>query len=252
MTRLAGEIEDAEAGAIGLGGYVDPPQPRRARKAALYVAGTLAVLILAAIVGGYIYWRSLESTPKYSIALLVDAARNNDQRTIDELVDTGAVVDAFMPQITSKAVELYGRGLPPETLARVQRVAAPLMPAVKDRARAELPKMIRRKTESLENIPFGAMVIGADRYLHISSQDDRTALVTSRSSEHSFEVEMRREGDVWKIVSVRDDQLATNIARAVGQEIVAAANSGGLKSPGGNLGVKNLGELLRQAEEIFK
>ena len=50
----------------------------------------------------------------------------NDQKTIDEVVDTNAVVDDFLPQITGKAVELYGRGLPPEIISRVSQIAASL------------------------------------------------------------------------------------------------------------------------------
>ena len=35
------------------------------------------------------------------------------------LVDIDAVVDDFLPQITGKAIELYGRNLPPDTFQRV-------------------------------------------------------------------------------------------------------------------------------------
>lgn len=252
MSKLVGEIEGADVGVIGFGGYTEAKKPSRLRRAALIAAGILAAAVVITAVGGYLYWKSLEKTPQYSLAQLVDAARNDDQETINRLVDTDALVDNFMPQITSKAIELYGRGVPPGTLARVAQVAAPLMPAVKDRARAALPGVIRRKTEKLERIPFAALVIGADRYLDISLQDANTAIVKSREPEHSFEVEMKREGDAWKVVGVRDEQLATNIARAVGQEIIAAASNGGVNSPKNTLGVKNIGDVLRQAEEIFK
>ncbi len=75
--------------------------------------GLLVLFLIVGAIGGYFYWRNLKTTPQYSLALLVDAARRDDQKTIDELVNTDAVVDDFMPQITDKAVELYGRGLAP-------------------------------------------------------------------------------------------------------------------------------------------
>ncbi|HEX2640373.1 MAG TPA: hypothetical protein VHL50_07375, partial [Pyrinomonadaceae bacterium] len=191
MSKLVGEMEGADVGVIGFGGYAEARKPSRLRRAALITAGVLAAAIVLTAVGGYFYWKSLEKTPQYSLALLVDAARNDDQQTINRLVDTDALVDNFMPQITSKAIELYGRGVPPATLGRVAQVAAPLMPAVKDRARAELPRVIRKKTERLERIPFAALVVGADRYLDISRPDASTAIVKSREPEHSFEVEMK-------------------------------------------------------------
>jgi hypothetical protein len=125
----------------------------------------LAALIVIGGVGGYLYWQSLKRTPQYSLALLIDAARRNDQAEIDKVVDINAVVDDFVPQITGKAIDMYGRGLPPSTIGKVASVAAPMMPAVKDRARAELPDKIRERTEKFKYVPMPAIVFGADKYL---------------------------------------------------------------------------------------
>ena len=114
----------------------------------------------------------------------------------------------------------------------------------------ELPRLIRAKTAPLAKIPFGAMVIGADRYLEISQTGD-TASVRSKLLEHSFEVTMKRSGTEWRIVGVKDEQLATNIARGIGQEIIAVAKAGPKGQRNGS-GLPNIGDLLRQAEEIFK
>ncbi len=131
----------------------------------------LSVLLIAGI-GGFIYYQSLKSTPQYSIALLIDAAKRDDKAAIDRLVDTNAVVDDFVPQITNKAIELYGRGLPPAVLERVQLLAQPLLPAVKERARAELPRVIRERSERFGYVPFFGMVLGADKYLDIEVTGD--------------------------------------------------------------------------------
>lgn len=245
------DIENSGAGtnSPAFGGYAEPAKPDRARRRVGIIFSVLAALFVASGLGGYLYWRSFRDTPQYSLALLVDAARKNDQQTIDRLVDTNTVVDDFLPQVTAKAIELYGRGQPPEVIDRVARIAQPLLPAVKDRARTELPRLIRAKTERFSMIPFGAMVIGADRYLDITRNGD-TATVRSKLPEHSFEVTMKRSGTEWMIVGVRDEQLATNIARGIGQEIIAVARAGPNGQRGG-LGLKNVGDLLRQAEDVF-
>jgi len=124
------------------------------------------------------------------------------------------------------------------------------MPAVKDRAREELPGAIRQKTATFGDVPFAAMVFGADTYLDIKVEGD-TATVRSKVPEHNFEVKMLRTGDRWKIAGLRDEELATRIAQRIGQEIVAIAVNG-TGSKQSRLGVKNINELLRQAEEIFK
>jgi hypothetical protein len=248
ITSLNAGTEEA---AIGFGGYSENSTQSRFRKILLAVAGVTLLLVIVAAAGSYFYWQSLKGTPQYSLALIIDAARKNDQPSMDRLVDIGAVVDDFIPQITSKAVEIYGRGLPPQTIARVAQVAAPVMPAVKDRARAELPGVIRRKTARFENVPFAAMVIGADRYLDVTTQGN-VATVKSLLPEQSFEFKMMREGGEWKIVGVRDNELSERIAKAIGQEVIAAATTNGSTPAGERLGIKNLNELLKNAEEALK
>ena len=213
-------------------------------------AVTVLAATLAAGIGSFLYWRQLKTTPQYSLALIVDSAKKNDDATVGRLVDIDAVVDDFLPQITGKAIELYGRNLPPDTIQRVARIAAPVMPAVKDRAREELPGAIRQKTATFGDVPFVAMVLGAEKYLDIKVEGD-AATVRSKVPEHNFEVRMVRAGERWKIAGLHDDELATRIAQRIGQEIVAIAVNGSGSSKS-RLGVRNINELLREAEEIFK
>ena len=229
----------------------NPAPARRSRRIILTIAGSLLIIVGLAVLGGYLYWQSFIDTPQYSLALLVDAARRGDQAQVDRIVEIDSIVDQFLPQITGKAIEMYGRGLPPQTIARVARVATPVMPALKERARVKLPGLIRKKTERFESVPFAAMVIGADRYLDIQPEGD-TAILRSKLPEHSFEVRMHRNGNGWKIVEVRDDALATEIAQRVGQEIIAVASNGGVETAGERLGISNLQTLLQEAEEIFR
>ncbi len=217
-----------------------------------FAIACIVVFGLAAIVGlgTLIYYQSLKSSPQYSLALLVDAAKRDDKDEIAEIVDIDAVVDDFMPQVTDKAVELYGRGQPPEILSKVARLALPLFPAVKERAKAELPRVIRDRTERFGYVPFFAMVLGAERYLDIKVTGD-TAIVKSKIKDRPLEMKMRRNGDRWQITGVKDEQLATAIARKVGQEIMAIAVGGG-KNAAEQFGIGNLADLLRQAEELVR
>jgi hypothetical protein len=251
-------VVDIEKQPFGLGGVGPVPAeslPAPKKRSLLKTVALTAVITIMAVAaiagtGFYFYWRHLRTTPQYSLALIVDAAKRDDQATVGQLVDIDAVVDDFLPQITGKAIELYGRNLPPDTIQRVARIAAPVMPAVKDRAREELPGAIRQKTATFGDVPFAAMVLGADTYLDIKVDGD-AATVRSKVPEHNFEVRMVRTGDRWKIAGLRDEELATRIAQRIGQEIVAiAVNGSGSKQS--RLGVKNINELLRQAEEIFK
>ncbi len=218
----------------------------------LLIAGVGSVIVVAlAGIGGYLYWRSFRDTPQYSLALMIDAAKRGDDVAVDRLVDTDAVVEDFVPQVTDKAAELYGRGLPPDVVTRLATVATPFLPAIKDQARAQLPNFIRRETARFNSIPFAAMVLGADRYLDISINGE-TATVRSKLPEHGFEAMMRRSGERWQIVGVRDEKLATEIARVIGQQLIAAAKDGDIKQAARDLGVENIDELLKQVEELIR
>ena len=216
-----------------------------------WIARVILLVLLLAGVGGYLYYQSLKSTPQYSLALLVDAAKRDDQQTINEVIDINAVVDDFMPQIVTKAVELYGRGMPQVIIDKMTSIAAPIMPAVKDKARSQLAKVIRDRTERFGRVPFFAMVLGADRYLDFKI-DGENAVVRSKLPEHPLELKMRKSGDRWKIVGVHDDQLATDIARTIGQQLIDIAMKGLTKQAADMLGVGNLADLLRQAGELVR
>jgi len=215
---------------------------------------TLIALAAIAVIGGsgcYIYWQQQKGTPQYSLALIVDAARRDDAAQLNSLVDMDAVADDFLPQITGKAYEMYGRSLPQQRVGDLQRIAAPLMPAVKERARAELPRVIRERTEKLDKIPFAAMVLGADRYLDIKINGD-AAQITSKLPDRPLDLKMQRTGDKWKVVGIRDDKLAENIAQRVGQELIAIAKTGDIETAGQRLGVQNLQNVLKQAQELIR
>lgn len=233
-----------------LADYGATRKPGRLRKVMGIMAIIMAIILVVGGIGGYFYWQNLKTTPQYSLALLIDAARSNDQKTIDEVVDTDAVVEDFMPQITDKAIELYGRGLPPQVIARAAQAAGPVLPAVKERAREELPGVIREKSAKFASIPFWAIAVGAGQYLDVRIEGD-TAYVKSLIPERPLEVKMRRNGERWQVVAVKDDVMATRIAEKVGQTIIALATKSGINSAGEKLGIKNLQQMFDQLQDVL-
>ena len=212
------------------------------------IIAAFVILLLSALVGGYFYWYSYRDTPQYSLALLISAARSDDEATVNSLVNVDTVVDDFVPQITQKAVEMYGRGLTERQILGLNKIARPILPAVKNRVREQLPRKIREKMERFQNVPFAAMVIGADRYLTITTTGD-SAKVMSNLEGHSFEVQMKRDGDKWVVTGIRDEQLSTDIARTVGEEIIAIGSG---TAVGERIGGRNITELLQAAEDILQ
>src|SRR5437016_1760179 len=91
--------EPAEINAAPAGFEQIQSRGRRSRfRNALVIVGLIAgVFVFIGGIAGYFYWQHLKTTPQYSLALIVDASRRNDQQTTDSLVDIDAVVDDFLP-----------------------------------------------------------------------------------------------------------------------------------------------------------
>src|SRR6185503_750305 len=72
-------------------GPVTSARPKR--RVFLVVAVAFGTVALVSILAGYFYYQGLKRTPQYSLALLVDAAKRDDQTAIEQLIDINAVVD---------------------------------------------------------------------------------------------------------------------------------------------------------------
>lgn len=230
-------------------------QPKKKRGVFVKVLGALGVvlagLLLIGGLVGYFYWQSLKTTPQYSLALLVDAARRDDREQMEKLVDTEAVVDSFIPQVTDKAVELYGRNLPPQQISKVKDTAAPLLPAIKQRAKEELPRVIREKTQPFESAPWWAIALAADRVVEIRAEGE-AAYIKSKIPDREIELTMKKNGDLWRVVAIKDEPLARRIAEKIGQELIAASTKDGARKAGEKLGVQNLQDMMKKVQDIFK
>jgi hypothetical protein len=228
------------------------PTKRRGCSRILGILGiiSLIILLIGAVVG-YFYWQSVKKTPQYSLALLVDAARRDDKEKVAQIVDTESVVNNFVPQISEKAVELYGRNLPPQVINRVALLVAPLMPSIKVKAKEELPQLIREKTQNFDRVPWWAIALFAERGLDIKI-DGETATIKSKDPTRPAEFTMKRDGQIWKITTIKDENLAQKVAEKVGQQIIALAKKGSITDAGRELGVENLGNILKGLNDIFK
>jgi len=212
-------VEPKKADAPKLSNYDQPKSSGGAKKIIGIVAAVLLGIFLVVAVVGYFYWQNVKFQPSYSLALLVDAAQRNDQKTIDQVLDTDAVIDDFVPQVTAKAIELYGKNTSPTDLLKIQQQAAPYLPEIKTAAREKVPALIREKTKPFENFPMWLIALGAGQYLDIRIDGDK-AFVKSKIPDQQLELTMRRKGDLWQIIAVKDDALARRLAEQFGQEMI--------------------------------
>src|SRR5215213_11702259 len=82
-------------------------KPVRKRRRWPRVLGILALLVLIVLVvaaaGGFFWWRNYQSTPAYSVTLLVDAAQRNDLAEFQKRINDDEIAKNLVASVSQKA-----------------------------------------------------------------------------------------------------------------------------------------------------
>jgi hypothetical protein len=196
--------------------------PRKRRKWPIITGAILLLLIIGAV----IFWQVYKTRPSYSLALAVDAAQRNDAAAFDQVVDTGAVVQSFAPQVVEQALGRLGTALTPEMRRRVETLVPTLLPTVTDSVRAQVMQEVRELTASAAGKPFFMMALAIPFIVNVEREGD-TATVRAKQGERSLELVMQRTPERrWKIVSVKDETLAKRIVDDITKYLPAIGDLG--------------------------
>lgn len=195
----------------------------RARKI-LSIGGLLILLLLVAgALGGYFWWKSYQKSPSYSLALLIDAAQRDDMRAVEELIDSDRVAEGFVPQVTDKLIEGVGAGQIEPIRKRIESAMPQLLPRVRETMREEIAKGIKNfATQTGGEMPFFALALSIPRIAEVKEEGD-TATVGLNAGNRPLELTMQRAGESrWKVVRVKDDAVASDIAVRIASALPAA------------------------------
>lgn len=213
-SRIVIDVEQARAAAHAAG------RGRRARRPLSIAALVVAGLLLAALVAGYAWWQSYKRGPAYSLALLVDASRREDMQAVESLVDADAVAQGFVPQVIEKLTG-EGAALPPDARARVTAALPQLLPRVRETVREEVAQGVRAAAEGAGDTSFLVLALGIPRAADITEEGDAANATFAREGRQT-ELALRRNGERWKVVNVKDDELASGIAQRLAASIPQA------------------------------
>jgi hypothetical protein len=185
---------------------------------ALIIVGVLLVLLVSA----YAWWRGFEKSPAYSLALLVDAAQRDDKQAVESLIDADKIAEGFIPQVMEK---LTGAGstIPPQVRPQLNAVVSQQFPRVRETMRDEIARGIKElRGGDTSSTPFFVKALGVRGLTDVKEQGD-TASVAVKSDARALDLTMKREGDRWRVVNVKDDRLAADIAARLASSMPANA-----------------------------
>ena len=85
-----------------------------------------------------------------------------------------------------------------------------LLPSLKESVRGALTKRVREISERSEPTPFVVLAIGLPYYVDIIAESD-SAKVKAPVRDQQIELTLKRNGDRWKVVAMKDDAVVQSI-----------------------------------------
>jgi hypothetical protein len=213
------------AGARSATPHLTPPGPAPRRKSrvakVLAILGLLVVgLVLALAVGAFLWWQHYQTTPPYSLALLVDAAQRNDMPGVDKVIDTDKIVDNFAGLVIEKAAGRYGGALNGEVNKTIKARVPALLPNIKQQVRDSLAARVKEISAKADQKPFFVIALAMPYFVNVTTVGDKAG-ATLTIHDQQVRMDLERSGDIWRVVAVQDDALLQRMVDEVIKELPA-------------------------------
>jgi len=188
------------------------------------VLAVLAILFLVGLIavaaGAFFGWRYYQTTPSYSVALLLDAAQRNDMPELEKFIDDEAISQNLLKAVSEKAAGRYGSALSGAVQTQIDKVLPALMPSVRQIVRDEVSKEVKEFASKSEPKPFLFVALAVPSFVTLKTEGD-TAHASAPVSDRTMEFTLKRDADRWKIVEVKDDTLTQKVVDGVVKELPA-------------------------------
>lgn len=175
-------------------------------------------LLVAAAIGAFGWWQHYKSTPTYSLAVLIDAVHRDDAQAFDRVFDTDRVVQSFLADLALRSESGLLGNLPLPFRDKLKSAPPSVVNYLKTGMREAVRRRVNELDESMRNAPF--MVTAVALYFKTSSRlDGDNATVSISRNDQKLELGMVRNGDGWRVVSAKDDALATRMIANMAKDL---------------------------------
>lgn len=195
-------------------------KPRRWLRVLGILFGLIVVVVVVAGVGGFLYWRHYQTTPAYTLALLIDAAQRNDAAEFEKRINDDEIAKNMIATVSQKAAGRYGLAINSSVQSQIDKVMPSLLPRLKQTIHDEVVKQIKEFAAKSEPQPFILLVVGVPRLVTVTTEGD-TAKVKAPLSDRTIELTMQRDADRWKVTEFKDDVVVQRVVDNVMKELPA-------------------------------
>lgn len=223
----------------GEGSKTEGAKPVRKRRRWPRVLAILALLVFVIVVvaaaGGFLWWRRYQTTPTYSVVVLVDAAARNDVAEFQKHINDDEIARNMVTGISQKAAARYGYALNNSIQQQIDERVPSLLPSLKETIRNEVATEIAFNGLAPHGRSFIYLLLTVPRLLTVKTEGD-TAKVMLPRGKLMIEQTMQRYADGWKMTEFKDELAVQRIVDSIMKDLPAIgkidANSPLLKKPG--------------------
>lgn len=195
-------------------------KPRRWLRVLAILAGLALVVVVAAAVGGFLWWRHYQTTPAYTLTLLIDAAQRNDPAEFQKRIDDDEIAKNMVAPVSQKATGRYGVAMNSSVQAQIDKLVPAMLPRLKQTIHDEVVKDIKEFASKSQSQPFILLVVGVPRLVTVTTEGD-TANVKAPLGDRTIELTMQRDADRWKVTDFKDDVVVQRVVDNVMKELPA-------------------------------
>lgn len=192
----------------------------RWRRILSIVFGLILVVLVAAAVGGFLWWRNYQTTPVYTLSLMVDAAQRNDLAEFQKRLDDEEIAKNMLGSVSQKAAGRYGFALNSSIQQQIDMVMPSLLPRLKQTINEEVAKEIKELASKSQPRPFIFLVYAVSSLMNVTTEGN-TATATATISDRKIEMTMRRDAERWKVTEFKDDVVVQRVVDSVMKELPA-------------------------------
>ncbi|HEX6719423.1 MAG TPA: hypothetical protein VF088_20135 [Pyrinomonadaceae bacterium] len=196
----------------------------RKRRRWLRVLAILMLFVLivgvVAAAGGFFWWRYYQTTPAYTVTLLVDAAQRNDLAEFQKYVNDDEIAKNMIASVSQKAAARYGYAINSSIQQQIDSRMPALLPRLKQTIHDEVVKEIQVFASKSEPRPFIFLVVTVPRLMTIATEGD-TAKVKAPLSDRAIEMTMQRNDAQWKVTEFKDDVVVQHVVDGVMKDLPA-------------------------------
>lgn len=211
---------DAREGTHAGQGRTAGAKRRRWPRVLAILFGLFVVCIVVALIGGFLWWRNYQSTPAYTLTLMVDAAQRNDLVEFQKQIDDEEIAKNMVASISQKAAGRYGLALTGPVQQQIDTVMPSLLPRIKQTINEEVGREIKEFAAASEPRSFIVLLFTVPPLIKVTTEGD-VAKATAAIRERTIELTMKRNADRWKVTDFKDDVVVQRIVDSVMKELPA-------------------------------